>query len=278
MFSKQIFKTLVPFHPACRCSVIAHIEHHSNNPKFNKPFDDDPSEEPLIIVLTNDLQRKPIKSLEEILEESSEDIPKGADLDIKDEIKSFINSTKKLTKEYLSIWDDEGNILHNLITNDKSRTVSLPFDAHLIAKNNGLIMTIHNHPIGSTCLPSGGDLSMMAYYQVKFGISTMGNRAVLVKNNDTFRNQYESNKIGIYNSQYKVELQIKRDYISTSEGGKLLSKINKQLTNGEISESQYKDIFYTEVEKFVESNCEKYCEMLNNVLSNYNMEVCLIDI
>ena len=83
--------------------------------------------------------------------------------------------------------------------------------------------------------------------------------------------------MNIYKNQYKVELQIKRDYISTPEGGKLLSKINKQLAKGEINEEQYKDKFYTEVEKFVETNCEKYCEMLNNALSDYDMEVCLID-
>ena len=55
-------------------------------------------------------------------------------------------------------------------------------------------------------------------------------------------------------------------------------KLNKQLANGDITEEQYKDIFYTEVEKFAERNCEKYCEMLNNVLSDYDMEVCLINI
>lgn len=275
IYTLEEASNLIPFHPACRCSVIAHIE-HSNNPKFNRPFDE-PSEEPLIIVLTNDLQRKPMKSIDEILEKSSDVLSVNPDLKIKSEIKSFINKTKLEKEEKLSIWDNNGNLLHEDITNNKPRSVSLPFDAQLIARSSGLIMTIHNHPVDSACLPSGGDLIMMAQNRITFGISTMGNRAVLVKNNDTFRNSYENNIINIYKSQYKVELQIKRDYISSKEGGKLLSKINKQLANGEISENQYKDIFYTEVEKFFESNCEKYCEMLNNVLSDYDMEVCLVD-
>ena len=223
IYSLEEASNLIPFHPACRCSVIAHIE-HSNDSKFNKPFDE-PSEEPLIIVLTNDLERKPMRSLEEILDEGSDDLPIDFDLDIQDEISSFINKTKIEDKEKLSIWDENGNILHEFITNNTSRSVSLPFDAEIIGRSVGLVMTIHNHPVGSTCLPSGGDLSMMAQYKITYGISTMGNRAVLVKNKDTFRNQYESNIFNIYKNQYKVELQIKRDYISTPDGGNYYLKL-----------------------------------------------------
>lgn len=48
----------------------------------------------LIIVLTNDLQRKPMKSLEEILYERDDDLPDNPDFNFQKEIKSFINKTK----------------------------------------------------------------------------------------------------------------------------------------------------------------------------------------
>ena len=179
----KIFKieeagNLVPFHPLCRCSVMAYIKH--TLPK-------EPLEHPKFMDCTinnvNDkVERPEIKWTTKSLRNQLESIADPDDLDnLTDAVMKYMYGLQNKNIEYLNAVDAERNLICNQFTQNNRRSVGLCEKAR---SANKLFMVMHNHP-GGNPFHSLSDVEMFTLYNLKYSISfTEDNGIKIFKNKD----------------------------------------------------------------------------------------------
>lgn len=194
---------LIPLHPACRCSIIAVIEHEDtsinydllkeatsdnvvnltgaqspfwayyNAPCDAKPFvlDDNALGQLRHLMSKKDLED--LKALLELLNETCHNC----------EFEWMIGNTNKrfpMKKAYTS-WERDN--------------VFLPQELDNLGEKEHISILIHNHAWGINILPSDKDIKLIINNNVKYGVITNNSGLVVIKNNNPSLNKMESSKI-----------------------------------------------------------------------------------
>lgn len=179
----KIFKieeagNLVPFHPLCRCSVMAYIRH--TLPK--KPLENPKFMDCTINNVNDKVERPEIKWTTKSLQNKLESIADPDDLDnLTDAVMEYMYGLQNKNIEHLNAVDAERNLICNQFTQNNRRSVGLCEKAR---SANKLFMVIHNHPSGNP-FHSLSDVEMFTLYNLKYSISfTEDNGIKIFKNKD----------------------------------------------------------------------------------------------
>ncbi|WP_458454172.1 phage minor head protein [Methanobrevibacter sp.] len=196
---------LVPFHPACRCSVIAHIEHYndiSQKPLDNPRFMDCSPEESTLLPLTFWSKREVKESLKGIVED--------ADLDMVTEhvFEFIIHADEYYPKcESGASFDSEFKPIEKFIKGTHKGV-----DVQDNENGRGFGLIIHSHTSGLP-FPSDRDIKTILEYNSKYNIIYTPIGLIVVKNNlnkrvtpleDSFK-EYKQKKneiLNIINTKY----------------------------------------------------------------------------
>ena len=258
---------LVPFHPACRCSVIAHIEHYNDIPQ--KPID--------VPKIMNCASSSSLRSLftsillEEKRELSDEQLPPLNERIFKEEIKRFVDKEDiDLLSNFLKSFINQVPNVHyefgaanlfgtiNLGFSDWNKNIDIPEVLRKYGIKYNIPILIHNHPYNTSPFPSYYDFISFAKYGVKYGIVTNDLGTFIVKNNNI-----SGNKKG-YDGIEKPIKDIKIGIIEEFEEkyGYEYDENNK--------------IHNKNISRMVNENSEKYREQYQDALNDFDMEVMFI--
>lgn len=117
------------------------------------------------------------KDIEPVIK-SITDTPEEYDL-LMDVIPHFYRDRYNLDHETLQIYDYQGNVYENK-GNDKS--VQVPDEVRDIAREDGTLLGIHNHP-EATCFQSPGDFGAMTSLRQKYSVTVAEDGIMISKDN-----------------------------------------------------------------------------------------------
>lgn len=163
---------LVPFHPACRCSVIAHIEHYNDIPQKpidNPKFMDCSPNESIFLPKTFWTKKDIYESLNGVVDDNHLDL-------ISQHIFDFIMKADDYDVECGASFDEELNPVEEFI---EGTLIGVNIQD---VENGRLGLTIHMHVSGKP-FPSKKDINSILEYNSKNNIIYTPAGLVLVKNN-----------------------------------------------------------------------------------------------
>ena len=253
---------LVPFHPLCRCSVMAYIRHGIlvrrplENPKF---MDCTPNNK------NDKVERPEIKWTTKSLRKQLESIADPEDLDnLTDEVMKYMYGLQNKNMEYLNAVDGEGNVICNQFTQNNMGSVDLCEKAKLV---NNLFMVIHNHP-GGNPYHSLADVEMFTLYNLKYSISFTENKGIKIFKNQNFKkfdddSTYKINKI--WKDIYQ-EIKDECYFVRKNE----FNNVKKYSTNKARDNARIIDEYFIE-------NLYRIVNTSNKQFSKYHVEVSYIN-
>lgn len=177
----KIFKieeagNLVPFHPLCRCSVMAYIRH---------VLGQNPIEDAMVISLVPSFKSSKIPSN---IPSDNTPVPILERVNIKNNIKELSEFAKNKPIEYGEIYDMDGNSLVDLLIGDEG---SIPISWQEIkdlVDNYGALIVIHTHPSFFDNLHSVTDITSQLKAGLKYSIvDSYTKRYIVVNENNALR-------------------------------------------------------------------------------------------
>ena len=254
LYTLEEASDLVPFHPACRCSVMAYIEHYQlpEKPIDNPKFMDCSPDENILLPSTSWSKRDIKESLIRLIDEdeldevaenvfdfilNAEEFPYiecGASFDLKlKPIKKFIKGTRK----GINIPDNE----------------------------KGIGLTIHSHTSGLP-FPSKKDIKTILSYNSKYNIIYTRSGLIVVKNNlktrvtliDELCEHYEE-------TSKKINAEIERKRVEFKQ---------QAINNHVVDPKRYVS---NAMRDYINENGEYYANQLDSLIEDELIEIIFIN-
>lgn len=256
---------LVPFHPLCRCSVMAYIRHGilQGNPDDNAP----------IINLTplssnfsggsnsNTDYKLPTNISEKQIQSKLKDVVDYENFEkVSKQLFDLINMIENPSIEYGTSMTNTKDIVKLIQT--RARRVDLPNNLKEEALKKGILTLMHSHPEGESPLGSDDDFLSYALYRAKYGLSFNGFGIFFIENNRSDLNKERCDDIS--ESIANIAEGMETDFRSENPDAKRLL---------EEDESKY----YADLHDFVNSNHDKYFDEYVVVLKKYGINVTFIN-
>jgi hypothetical protein len=276
---------LIPAHPNCRHTWVPVTLSENENARDFKDLPDKPVSNPP--VMTGGTVNNPKSQIvgggkiNPLTEEQSLRSKLSGVVDEKDiptvakNMSDFHNATKDLHYENLSIWDSKYKNVTNMYTDHKKGTVSVPDEVDDYVKNGGLAMSIHNHPKGSSCLPSVADISNgMGHNRTIYGVtSSSDNGYIVMVNHAPEDNAGMFHWVELDHQAKLINNKIKRDFEKSKMAQDYDAKLRGLLADGKISPKSANNAYNTVFHKYLIENTDKYCKLMNKKLSKCNINV-----
>ena len=261
----KIFKieeagNLVPFHPLCRCSVMAYIRH--NLPK--KPLEYPKFMDCTINNVNDKVERPEIKWTTKSLRNQLESIADPDDLDnLTDAVMEYMYGLQNKNIEHLNAVDAESNLVCNQFTQSNRGSVDLCERAKLA---NKLFMVMHNHP-GGNPYHSLADVEMFTLYNLKYSISFTENNGIKIFKNKDFKKFDDDSAYNINRIWKNIYQEIKDECYSVRKNE--FNDVKKYSTNKAWDNARIIDEYFIE-------NLYRIVNKSNKNFSKYHVEVSYI--
>ena len=240
---------LIPFHPACRCSVIAHIEHYPDIPQKpieNPRFMDCSPNDTILLPRTSWTKREIHDSLKGHVDDKDLNL-------IVDHVFQFIMGAEEYPYiECGASFDKEFKPINKFIKGG-IKGVSIPDN------ERGFGLTIHSHTSGRP-FPSLGDLNTILNLNSKYNIIYTPVGLVIVTN-------HLKSKASIYEEgchEYKSK--------SNEINNDIDEKINQFIDESE--KELFPDKYVKNKKKeFVRKNADRFTNLLDELIDNEILEI-----
>ena len=227
---------LIPFHPACRCSIIAVIEHVVNEDgSINHDVLDKLLKKPIdgnVIDLTNASARSSFWAYYKAPPGAKPFVLKDDDLNPLekfmgnknlDNLKSLLSTMNKTCYnceyEYMIGNTNKRFPMEKAYTSWERDNVYLPEELKDLGEKEHISILIHNHAWGMNILPSDKDIKLLINNNVEYGVITNNSGLVVIKNNNPALNKLESSNIDkiIFDCEKEIIKDLKEDKNITSK-------------------------------------------------------------
>ena len=254
VYSLEDASDILPFHPACRCSLIAYIEHYQDIPQKpieNPRFMDCSPNDTILLPRTSWTKREIREALNRYV--------KNKDLDlIANQVFEFIMKADEHPNiECGASFDNEFKLIDEFIEGDR-QGVDIPYN------EDGVGLTIHSHSSGIP-FPSGEDIKRILEYNSEYNIIYTPAGLVIIKNKHEDNVMVSDDSFEEYNKksdEINNKIKIKKRNIKNQARIKYVPDVGSYVS--------------INMRDYIRENGESYINQLTPLINDNSIEINFI--